>query len=89
MELVDVTVKMPKESYELAKGLGAFAVAVKKAVEDGWQLGTDLPVIATAALMELLPAIQGVEKIGDEAKADPVGIGVALIEGLRPVFKKD
>jgi len=89
METVDVTVKMPKETYELAKGLGAFAAAIKLALADGWQLGTDMPVIATSALMDLLPAIQGVDKLGDEAKADPIGIAAALIEGLRPVFKKD
>lgn len=88
METVEVTVKLPKETYELAKGLGAFGLVVKQALADGWQTGTDIPVIITSALIDLAPSIQGFDKIPDEASADPVGLGVALIEGLRPVFKK-
>jgi len=72
----------------LAVGLGKFAVAVKTSMADGWDLSQDLPALMTAALTDLLPAINGVDQIGDEAKEDPIGIGLALAEGLRPLFKK-
>lgn len=88
MQTVKIEIELPKEAYELAKGLGAFAAVVKKALADGWQMGADVPVIVSAALTELVPALNGVDMIGEEAKADPVGMGQALIEGLRPVFKK-
>ena len=88
MEKVEVKVELPKETYELCKALGAVAAATKQALADGFQIGTDMPAIITSAVMELVPAIQGVDKLDDEAKADPVGVAQAVIEGLRPVFKK-
>ena len=88
MEVVKVEIEMPKEAYELAVGLGKFGKAVKMALADGWQMGNDIPVVMTSALADLLPALQGADKIADEANLDPVGVGAAVLEGLKPVFKK-
>lgn len=88
MEKVKVEIELPKEAYELAKGLGLFAAAVKKAMADGWQVGSDIPVIISSAVTDLVPALNGIDKLDDEAKADPIGLGQAVIEGLKPVFKK-
>lgn len=88
METIKVEIELPKEAYELAKGLGAFGAAVKAALADGWQIGQDMPVIITAAVANVVPALEGASAVTDEAKLDPVGFGQALAEGLKPIFKK-
>lgn len=75
---MEVSVKVTKEAYELADGLKKFVLDIKGALADGWQPGADLPVVLSAALADLVPAVQGVEKLGDEAKADVQG----FINGL-------
>lgn len=83
-----VEIEVPDAGFKLASGLGNFGAAVRKALADGWDMGQDLPVVVTAAIADLLPSIQGIDQLDDEAKADPMGMGLAVIEGLRPAFKK-
>lgn len=78
MEYVEVTLKLPKESLELAKGTKAFLLALKKAVDDGFQVGADVPAIISAAISDLVPAMEGSSGIAAEAAADPVGVGQAF-----------
>jgi hypothetical protein len=82
MELVKVEVEVPKEAHELAQGIANVVAAVKVALADGWQAGTDLPILMTAALVELVPAVQGVEHLDDEAKAHPAAFSKALALGV-------
>lgn len=70
MEKVKVELECSKETYELGKGLADFVAAVKTALADGWQLGTDIPVVVSAALATLVPAIDGVTKVKDELAED-------------------
>lgn len=70
METVKVELVCSKETYELGKGMADFVAAVKTALADGWQLGTDIPVVVSAALATLVPAIDGVTKVKDELAAD-------------------
>ena len=58
METKKLEVEVPKETHELADGVADIAVAALKATEDGWQSGTDLPVMVTTAVSEL-PAMVG------------------------------
>ena len=88
MESKKIEIELPKESYELAVGLGKFAAAVKQSLHDGWQVGEDLPAMIAAALNDLVPSVQGFEKIDEEAKLAPLAVGQALLEGLKPVFIK-
>ncbi len=67
-EKVVKQVEVSKETSELLEGLTKFAVAVKGALKDGWQVGQDLPVVLTSALGDLAPALQGAEAIKEEAK---------------------
>ena len=62
----DVTVQVSKESYELGQGVVKFLAALKQALKDGWQPGADLPVLLNAAILDLVPGFQGVEKLGLE-----------------------
>lgn len=91
-EIKKIEVEVSKEAYELGEGLKNFAVAIKEAMADGWQMGDDLPKIVTAAVASLLPALQGVEKMKAEAK-DLEPFTTALMIPLKEIaflmIKKD
>ena len=82
MEKLKIEVEVPKEAYELADGLAKIVGSVKSALADGWTPGSDIPVIVTSSLTHLVPAIQGVDQLDDEAKADPAGFSKALALGI-------
>lgn len=78
MEKITVDCEVSKEAYELGKGVVDLVAAVKVALADGWDMSQDLPVILSAALSSLLPAVQGVDKLGDEFKEDPAAFSKAF-----------
>jgi hypothetical protein len=75
---IDITVPVAKETYELGVGITKFIKACKGALEDGFEIGDDLPVIMASALGELLPAIEGVEKIKYEIVEDRAAFSNAV-----------
>ncbi len=78
METTTVQVTLPKEAAELAEGIGKFVLAVREATKDGFQVGQDLPVLITSAMADLIPAIQGAEKIGAEFQLSKAGVVMAF-----------
>lgn len=88
MEKIELTVEVPKELYELFHNVGGFAVAVKVALEDGWQLEQDVPILLTEALAKLVPAVQGIDKIDDEFSEDKGAALAAAVNGLQPHLEK-
>jgi len=66
----ELKIHVSKETYELGQGLIGFAVALKESLEDGFQIGDDLPEIVQASLEHLVPALEGAGQIDDEAKDD-------------------
>ena len=78
MATKEVTVLVSKEAHELGEGLVGMAVAVKAALADGWQTGTDLPLVISAALTTLVPAVQGAELIPAEAGENPAAFAKAV-----------
>lgn len=85
MEVVQLQVEVAKETYELGKGVDGVVASVQKALADGWQPGTDLPVIVVESLQALAPAVQGVEKMPEEAKEDAEKFVDAIYLGLKPI----
>lgn len=86
MALAQVTLECSKELTELGQGLAKFLAAVKLATADGWQMGADLPAVISSAMAELVPAINGVTLIADEAKdkkafANAVAVVGAAVAG--------
>ena len=79
-----VEVEVAKEPYELAQGLAKFVAAVKAEIEDngGWSSVDDLPGVISAAVTELLPAVQGMAEVPEEMRGDPVSFGKGLALGL-------
>ena len=89
MATVKVTVECSKETLEGGLGVAAFVGHVKAAIADGWQLGTDVPAVVSAALTDLIPAIAGIEKAKDELTEDKVAfanavtqVGTAIVNAL-------
>ena len=78
MELLKVECEVSKEAYELAQGLVKFSAAVKTAMADGWQMGQDLPVVIAAAMGDLMPAMQGVDKLGEELGENKIAFAKAF-----------
>ena len=86
MATVKKEIELPKETAELADAVGGVVKAVKAALADGWQMGTDLPAIAVAAVGLLGPAISGIEKLPEEFKADKGKMILALAVALDEVL---
>lgn len=84
METINVELPVAKETYELCQGLDAVVGAVQTALADGWQAGADLPVVITATIANLIPAMQGMEQIPAEAKQTQEFVN-ALYAGLSPI----
>lgn len=83
---IEKTVELSKETYELGEGLAKFIIAVRKAVEDGFSYGDDLPDIIASAVSDILPALDGSTEIGAEFKEDPrVFAQTVLLIGTRIV----
>lgn len=68
MDLIKKEIELPKEASELADGVVNMVVVIKEALADGFQIGTDIPVIITEAITKLIPAIDGFDKLDDEMK---------------------
>jgi hypothetical protein len=82
-ESIEVSLDASKEMYELLDGLVAFLKVAKTAASDGWSMGDDLPVVLTAAMGSLIPALQGIEKVGSELKEEPAQF-IAAIAAIIP-----
>jgi len=82
MATIDVQVTVSKETHELGIGMSSFVGSVKQALADGWQPGQDLPVIITSAVTDLVPSIQGVDQMDDEAKENPIAFANAIAVSL-------
>lgn len=84
VQKVPVTVEVTKEGYELSLGLAKFALAVKQALADGWQPGADMTAMMAAAMTELVPALNGVDQLGLEAK-EGSAFYAGLVLGMQPL----
>jgi len=78
IQVLSVTVSVHKEAYELGAGLAGVLRAVMTARSDGWDSATDLPMVVLESIRALMPAVEGVEKLPDEAKAN----GVKFVKSL-------
>lgn len=70
VEKKTVEIEVSKEAYELMEGLKGVIRSTKEALKDGWQPGQDIPVIFSSALTNLIPAVKGADKIGEEAEEE-------------------
>lgn len=69
MELKKLEVEVSKEAHELGEAIAKLVIATKEALKDGFQVGQDVPAVVMTAFAELPKAIEGLDKLDDEAKA--------------------
>jgi len=84
-----VSVNVSEATYDLGYGVANFVRATKNALDDGWQMGDDLPVVMTAALQHLVPAIQNIGDLSDEyqnEKAEFLAAVALSISGIAGSF---
>ena len=65
-----VQVEVASVTYNLGQALRDFLQASRRALSDGWQPGSDLPVVLMAAYADIIPHIKEFEQIPAEAKED-------------------
>jgi len=68
MTTVTKQVEVSKEASELSDSVVTLVASIKKHGEDGFQAGEDIPAIVLENLQSLMKGIEGVNKLGDEAK---------------------
>jgi hypothetical protein len=88
MAKLEATCEVSKEAYELLIGVAKIVEVVKASLADGFQPGSDIPVIIASAIGDLVPAIQGVELIKEEIAEDKVAFGNALVLGAAAIIQK-
>lgn len=84
MAVIDVQVKVSKESYELGVGVGELVAKIKEAVDDGWQAGEDFTKILNAVIA-FVPSLNGVSNIPAERAEDKEAFANAIALGLTSV----
>lgn len=72
MEMKEFKTQYPKETMEVGEALAETLNATAKALEDGWQPGTDIPAIVIAPIGKLGQALDGMKNIPEEFSVKPV-----------------
>lgn len=75
-EIVETLVNA--QAHGFGNALASFVEKLDKALEDGWQPGTDLPPILSAALTDLAPQVTKFSEIKQAFELDPVYSGKAM-----------
>ena len=66
----EITIEVSKEAYELAEGMANFVGVVRHQLSDGWNSEEDFPAIISAAMSNLVQAIEGLTELDDEWRED-------------------
>lgn len=66
----DKVVRVNKAADEFSQGLVKFVGDLKKALDDGWQPGQDIPAILSATLADLMPALKDLKDLGPGLNED-------------------
>ena len=93
VELKDKTIKVTKEASEIGEAIRGIAGAIVEAKKDGWQLGQDIPAIIVNSLPGLISAIEGFDKLPEEAKQETAAFVKGILDPLVDIpflfLKKD
>lgn len=88
MAVIKIEVEAAKETYELLLGLAQVVGSIKKALDDGFQPGSDIPKIIADSISYLVPAVAGFEDIRAEAVTDKLAFTQALQLGGFEIYRK-
>lgn len=84
----EISVTVSKETIELMDGLAKFVGAVKTALKDGWQPGSDLPVLLSSTITDLVPALDGIDKVKEELLKEKAAFVRALTIGSVKIYEE-
>ena len=82
MEKLNVSVDVAKEPKEAFALVAKFIYEWRKATKDGFQPGSDLPVVLLACVNDFGVGLVGVDKIFSEYSQDPLASNYAFALGL-------
>lgn len=89
--LVDVTTKVPKETYEVGKAGGKFMAVLGEALKNGWQW-SDVSTIVQGIWTEAAEAADDITDVVGEFDAVPFKAGLGIIipvtEGAEIMLEK-
>lgn len=71
-------IEVSKELYELGEGITNFLVQLKEAGRDGFN-AADISLILESAIMDIIPAMNGAERIMTEFEEDKAAFTNAAI----------
>lgn len=81
MAKIPVTREQSEHGTKLMESVKGLVVAIKAALADGWQIGTDLPVIVSSAFATMVQAVEHTPGLPAEAKEDLIAFGRSLTTG--------
>jgi len=87
MELIKKEIELPKETSEIVDYVADLVINAKEALNDGFQIGTDIPAIATKSFNGLITAVDGMDKIEDEFKSDEASFMLAWAIAGAKIYK--
>lgn len=87
-----ISVEIEKSGYDLLAHMGKLVMAVKAAMADGFQPGTDIPVIVASLVVELPTLVAAIPQVGPEFSEDKIafikGANIGLYEMVEPLLSK-
>ena len=78
MEKKEISLELPKESYEIGYAAGKIVAVIGQAIADGFQW-TDIAEIVSKVYEETQEAVSGSTKIVEEFKEEPFKSSLALV----------
>ncbi|UOF83070.1 hypothetical protein [Caudoviricetes sp.] len=92
VEKVELNVMVAKEIHEVGVALESLIKNYKLAAADGFQAAQDLPAVLLGSINDLMKAMEGANKVGDEFKeelsASLKGALIPILNGLELLIKK-
>jgi hypothetical protein len=85
MATKNIQITVSKETHEFGVGLTNFIREMKGALANGWQPSEDIPIALTASIQHLVPAIQGMDKAGEEWEENKTAFINALTTSLAEI----
>lgn len=86
VELVDLTVQVPKPVKDLADALSALVLKIKEAGADGWQVATDVPAVVLEALKDLPVAMKALQSVPQALGEQKLKSAMAVLDALDKVL---
>lgn len=86
VELIKVEIEVTKGANDLAQGLMNLITVIKQQLDDGFQIGDDLPPVIAEAVKALPGLVNGVSNLKEEVGYDKGKVILAFVNALDKVL---